>query len=56
MFQKLAQDADIKGDGRMYMEYFFTPAGWLEKYLDKTGPDKLFDKTNYLELTRVKKK
>jgi hypothetical protein len=54
-FIELVKDAKIKGDGQQPLEFYNTPAGWLAKYLDKTGPDKLFDKTNYLALKREKK-
>jgi hypothetical protein len=54
-FTALMKDAKIKGDGAKYVEFFDTPAEWLAKYLDKTGPDKLFDGTNTLALTREKK-
>ncbi|MCI0701167.1 MAG: hypothetical protein L0241_08795 [Planctomycetia bacterium] len=32
-----------------------TPAGWLAKYLEKNGPDKIFDRGNTQEFTRAKK-
>jgi hypothetical protein len=38
-----------------YLRLYETPAGGLAKYLDKNGPDKLFDSTARLELKRKKK-
>jgi hypothetical protein len=54
-FTKLMTDAKINGNGSKVLEYYFTPTEWLDKYLDKTGPDKLFDGSNKLECTRAKK-
>ncbi len=54
-FPKLMQDAKIKGDGSKHIEYFATPAGWLDKYLAKSGPDKVFDGSNVVVLKREKK-
>jgi hypothetical protein len=54
-FTRLMKDADIKDDGRNNVPFFETPVGWLAKYLDKNGPDKIFDGTNMLELAREKK-
>ena len=51
----LMKDANIADNGRNNLPFFKTPAGWLAKYLDKTGPDKIFDGTNVLELARDKK-
>jgi hypothetical protein len=53
-FAALMKDAKIRGDGGKPFEYFDTPAGWLARHLDKTGPGKLFDGRNSLELTRDK--
>ena len=54
-FTKLMGDAKIADLGRKYTPHFATPAGWLDKYLTKTGPDKVFDGTNVLVLKREKK-
>jgi hypothetical protein len=54
-FTTLMTDSKIPGDGTKPLEYFRTPAGWLAKYLDKTGPKKIFDGTNELVLARKKK-
>jgi hypothetical protein len=54
-FTKLMADAKINSDGSKVLEYYFTPTEWLDKYLDKTGPDKLFDGSNKFECTREKK-
>ncbi len=54
-FTKLMSDAKFEGDGRKHIQHFATPAGWLDKYLAKTGPDKVFDGTNILVLKREKK-
>jgi hypothetical protein len=52
-FMALMKDAKIKSDGsNHFIKYYETPAGWLAKYLDKTGPDDLFDGTNKLVLAR----
>lgn len=56
VFRRLMQDAGIKeGAGEKAIEYYPTPAGWVAGYLEKTGPDKLFDGTNLLVLAREKK-
>ena len=54
-FRKLMDDAKIDSSGPKYVPHFETPAGWLDKYLAKTGPDKVFDGTNVIELKREKK-
>jgi hypothetical protein len=54
-FDALMKDAKIESDGGQSIKFYDTPAGWLDKYLDKTGPAKLFDETNYLKLKREKK-
>jgi hypothetical protein len=36
-------------------DFYPTPAGWLAKYLDKNGPDALFDGSNKGEYRRAKK-
>ncbi len=36
--------------------YSKTPAGWLAKYLEKNGPDAIFDGGNKTEFKRAKKK
>ena len=54
-FTRLMKESDIKETANSDYRSFETPAGWLAKYLDKTGPDKLFDGTNDLALTREKK-
>jgi hypothetical protein len=55
-FGEVMKDAKIDGTGGgQGVEFFRTPAGWLAKYLDKTGPAKIFDGTNYLKLKREKK-
>ena len=54
-FKALMKDEKITGDGGKYFEYFDTPAGWLDKYLAKTGPDKIYNGTNNLILKREKK-
>jgi hypothetical protein len=55
-FTDLMKDEKIEANrGDKPLEFYKTPAGWLAKYLDKTGPAKLFDKTNYLDLKREKK-
>lgn len=35
--------------------YYKVPAGWLATYLEKNGPDAIFDKDSPTKLTRVKK-
>lgn len=55
-FSALMKDEKIGDDGRKHVPFFYTPAGWLAKYLDKNDPDKLFDGTNALTLEREKKK
>jgi hypothetical protein len=55
VFTALMKDANIKAGTGGPVEIYKTPVGWLANYLDKTGPAKLFDKTNYLELKREKK-
>ena len=55
VFTKLMKNEKFKGDGGKYVEFYDTPPGWLAKYLDKTRPEKLFDKSNFLELKRDKK-
>ena len=54
-FNALMSDSKIKGLGAKPIEYYETPAGWLAKYLDKTGPEKIFDGSNALMLEREKK-
>jgi hypothetical protein len=54
-FTALMKDEKIKKNDDTPIGFYETPTGWLAKYLDKTGPAKLFDKTNYLELKRKKK-
>lgn len=54
-FCTLMKDSNIAGDGSKHIEHFNTPTGWLAKYLDKTGPEKVFDGTNRMVLTREKK-
>jgi hypothetical protein len=51
----IMEDAKVKATGQKPFEFYETPAGWLAKYLDKTGPAKLFDKTESQELKRKKK-
>lgn len=36
--------------------YYSTPAVWLDKYLDKSGPDKVFNESDVERFTRRKKK
>ena len=48
-------DAKFENDGRKDMPRYTTPAGWLDKYLAKTGPDKVFDGSNVVVLKREKK-
>jgi hypothetical protein len=38
-----------------HVEFFETPAGWLAKYFDKNGSDKVFDGSNSLVARREKK-
>ena len=54
-FGALMRDAKIGSDDSKPIEFYDAPVGWLDKYLDKTGPDKLFDGTNSLKLKREKK-
>jgi hypothetical protein len=54
-FTGLMKEANIADNGRNSLPFFKTPAGWFTKSLDKTAPDKIFDGTNVLELTRDKK-
>jgi hypothetical protein len=54
-FTALMKGANIKDVGMKHFPRFQTPIGWLAKYLDKDGPDKIFDGTNVLVLTREKK-
>jgi hypothetical protein len=35
--------------------FFKTPPGWLATYLEKNGPQTLYDGTNVFGLRRVKK-
>jgi hypothetical protein len=37
------------------MPYFKTPPGWLAKYLEKSGPQTLYNGTNVQEWRRPKK-
>jgi hypothetical protein len=53
-FSKLMKAEGIRDDGAKSLPFFYTPAGWLAKYLDKTGPQKVFDGTNVLKLKRAK--
>ena len=50
-FKKLAADEKFEMSGFVSK----TPAGWLAKYLDKNGPDAIFDGSNVERRTRVKK-
>jgi hypothetical protein len=45
--------ADVKFD--MAGDYYKTPAGWLAKYLEKNGPEAIFDGSNAERRERVKK-
>lgn len=54
-FKVLAKDNMFDDDGGKHIPFFKTPAGWLAKHLDKSGPAKIFDGTNVLELMRDKK-
>ena len=49
-FKALMADEKVAKDG----DYFKTPAGWLARYLEKTGPDKVYDGTNVERRKRVK--
>ena len=49
--EKLMTDATIKRTDSWYE----APAGWLAKYLEKTGPDDVFDGSNANKYTRKKK-
>jgi hypothetical protein len=35
--------------------FYATPAGWLAKYLDKNGPETIYDRTNTRDYRRAKK-
>lgn len=50
-FKKLMADEKIAMTG----DYFKTPAGWLAKYLEKNGPETIFDGSNVEKRTRMKK-
>ena len=54
-FGALMKDEKIDTGGGKPIDFFATPAGWLAKYFEKNGPEKLFDGTNSLELKREKK-
>ncbi len=49
------REAKIETDREKFLPSYVTPVGWLAKYLDKTGPNKIFDGTNTLTLKREKK-
>jgi hypothetical protein len=51
-FAAIMKEAKIENDGAKHLSYYKTPVGWLAKYLDKTGPAKVFDGTNTLALAR----
>jgi hypothetical protein len=53
-FTALMRESNIKDDSGKHFPYFYTPAGWMAKYLDKTGPDRIFDGSNILVMTREK--
>lgn len=53
--EKLMRGANIERDGSFIPAPYHTPSGWFAEYLEKTGPDKLFDGTNCLKLEREKK-
>lgn len=50
-FKKLMANEKFEMAG----DYFKTPAAWLAKYLDKNGPETIFDGSNVETRTRVKK-
>lgn len=50
-FKKLAEGEKFETSGF----YTKTPAGWLAKYLNKNGPEAIFDGSNVERRTRVKK-
>lgn len=54
-FEKVMEGAGIGHNGGKHFRIYDTPAGWLAKYLDKSGPGKLFDGSNTISLTRDKK-
>lgn len=46
--EKLVRKSDL--------DFYPTPAGWLTKYLDRNGPDTIFDGSNTQKYTPAKKK
>jgi hypothetical protein len=54
VFGQLMKNAKIPDDGIKPLPTFLTPAEWLDKYLAKTGPEKVFNGTNKVVLKRKK--
>jgi hypothetical protein len=54
-FKEIMKEAKITFDEWGGLEVFDAPDGGFAKYFDKNGPEKIFDKTNYLALKREKK-
>jgi hypothetical protein len=52
-FAAIADAAKINKSGSP-ITFYATEAGWLAKYFDKNGPEKIYDGSNALELKREK--
>jgi len=49
------KEAKIESD-KGGISFYMTPAGWLAKYLEKTGPDAIYDGSNVGKYQKLKKK
>jgi hypothetical protein len=54
-FEARMKDEGIEPDKGEHLSFFKTPTGWLAKYFDKNGSDKIYDGSNSIVLKREKK-